>query len=170
MPARFKSRLKLTLIIIWLVLYNLDAQVNPGPFARVDRSCHFCLGAELRVERGSRLCRAALRPAAKLAEDSDTTTSLFYLIEVLMNGETETASLAQEKKEKSFERHEAWAGWDSGFNRVRSIKTLELLQICIYILSVSGFSFFSHWSAGTGHTNCTNVQICCPLEPESTWY
>lgn len=49
------------------------------------------------MERGSRLCRAALRPAAKLAEDSDTTTSLFYLIEVLMNGETETASLAQEK-------------------------------------------------------------------------
>lgn len=116
----------------------------PGPFARVDRSCHFCLGAELRVERGSRLCRAALRPAAKLAEDSDTTTSLFYLIEVLMSGETETASLAQGKK-KSFERQEAWAGWDSGFTRApsntQSIKTLKLLQICIYILCVSVFYF-----------------------------
>lgn len=59
-----------------------------------------------------------------------------------MNGETETASLAQEKKKKrkelnakSFERHEAWAGRDSGFKQTTH-KTLELLQICIYILCV----------------------------------
>lgn len=171
----FKSRLKLTLIIIWLVLYNLDAQVNP----RTVRPRWQILSLLLRgrITGGKRLSSVprCTQAGCQIGRGIRHNYIPFYLIEVLMNGETETASLAQEKKKK---RHEAWAGWDSGFTRAplntRSINTLELLQICFYILSVWVFFnlyiFFSHWSAGTGHSNCTNVQICCPLEPESTWY